>query len=194
MISEKELKYLYISSGKSMQETADLLHCSLSKVKYWMDRYEIDTRSRSEATYLKNNPTGDPFNFTLPKTLKDAQLLGIGLGLYWGEGTKADKVSVRLGNTDPALIRKFIECLVEVFSVKKEDMRFGLQLFTDTTISEAMDFWLKKLKIRRSQFYKVTITQSRARGTYRKKSRYGVLTVYYHNKKLRDLLVNMLPM
>ncbi|MEK7089431.1 MAG: hypothetical protein AAB920_01280, partial [Patescibacteria group bacterium] len=188
------LERLYRKEGNSMMEIATRLNCSPHKVAYWMQKYTIATRSISDAVYLKNNPNGDPFVFTPPTNLKDAELFGFGLGLYWGEGTKADKVSVRLGNSDYKLIEKFIEFLVVIFKIKRSDLKFGLQLFNDVSLSEVLDFWQKKLKIDKGQFYKTVITKPRSRGTYRKKSKYGVLTVYYHNRKMRDLLVNMVPM
>lgn len=117
----------------------------------------------------------------------------MGLGLYWGEGTKAAKNSIRLGNTDPRLIFRFIEFLVSFFAISKTDLRFGLQIFTDINPRTALDFWVKELKINRKQFYKITVTKSRSLGTYRQKSQFGVLTVYYLNKKARDILVGSLP-
>lgn len=194
MIERKKLLNLYKLRKKSMQEIADILGCSLHKVQYWMEKHEIKSRSRSEAVYLRCNPGGDPFKFVPPKNFKDAELFGLGLGLYWGEGTKASKDSIRLGNTDPYLIKKFMDFLIRFFSIEKDDLHFGLQIFTDINQKEAMDFWQKQLKIKLSQFYKPIVTKSRSLGTYRKKSQYGVMTVMYHNKKLRNLLVNMLPM
>lgn len=191
-LDEKSLRKLYMEEGKSIKEISKILNCSVHKISYWMLKYNINTRSISEAVYLKNNPNGDPFIFNKPKTINDSWLLGMGLGLYWGEGTKADKVSVRLGNTDPELVSTFIQFLVKIFGIHRKDLKFGLQLFNDVSVGEALDFWQKKLKIDKSQFYKTVATKSRAKGTYRKKSKYGVLTVYYHNRKLRDLLVNML--
>lgn len=188
------LEELYFKKGKSMKDIAEYLGCSQHKVAYWMQKYTLTTRTIGDAIYLKNNPDGDPFAFTQPKNLKDAKLLGFGLGLYWGEGTKADKVSVRLGNSDAELINKFIEFLEVIFKIKRSDLKFGLQLFNDVSSKEAMDFWQKQLTIDNSQFYKTVVTKSRGKGTYRKKCKYGVLTVYYHNRKLRDLLVSMLPM
>ena len=189
-----KLKHLYQVKKKSMQEIAEVFGCSLHTVAYWAGKYQIESRSRSDATYLKRNPGGDPFKFIPPKSLKDSELFGLGMGLYWGEGTKADKVSVRLGNTDPMFIKKFMNFLILFFNVKKGDMHFGLQLFNDMDIHKALDFWRKELNIKYSQFYKPIITKSRSLGTYRKKSEYGVMTIYYHNKKMRDILVNMLPM
>lgn len=192
MIKKSDLLNFYIKQGKSMEEISKIFNCSLNRVKYWMVKHKISRRSISEAIYLKNNPDGDPFIFIKPKNIEEAKLFGLGIGLYWGEGTKASKNSVRLGNTDPELIKKFIEFLVKFFNIKKEDLKFGLQLFTDIEINKALDFWIKKLNVKRSQFYKPTITISGSIGTYRKKSEFGVLQVLYHNKKLRDLLINKL--
>ena len=193
MIEKEVLEKLYFKDGKSMKDIAKQLGCSQHKVEYWMQKHVLKIRTISDAVYLKNNPNGDPFKFVPPKNAKETELFGLGLGLYWGEGTKADKGAVRLGNSDFMLIEKFIEFLVEIFSIRRSDLKFGLQLFNDVSTVEALDFWRKKLKIDKSQFYKTVITKSRAKGTYRKKSKYGVLTVYYHNRKLRDLLVGMLP-
>lgn len=193
VIAKDKLKLLYISNGSSMQEIAVELECSVHKVVYWMDRHQIRRRTISEAIYQKHNPNGDPFVVKPIVTMADAELLGMGIGLYWGEGTKANKHSVRLGNTDPALLRKFMEFLIELFGVSKQDMKFGLQIFTDINPEEALAFWTRALEVSPSQFYKIHVTISGSLGTYKRKSSYGVVTVYFHNKKLRDILVGMLP-
>jgi len=192
-LSFKNLKKLYNEKHKSVPEIARLSECSENKVNYWLAKYQIKKRTISEAIYVKHNPNGDPFKFIVPKSAEDAELFGLGLGLYWGEGTKANKDSIRLGNTDPNLIKKFIEFLIRFFSIKKKDLHFGLQIFSDIEVERALDFWIKRLKIKRSQFYKPIISISGSIGTYKKKSEYGVLTVMYHNKKLRNLLVELLP-
>jgi hypothetical protein len=193
MIGRDVLEQHYLRDRMSMQEVATILGCSQHKVVYYMNKYEISRRSRSEAIYHKHNPAGDPFEIVPTLTLEQARLMGLGLGLYWGEGNKANKYSVRLGNTDPELIKVFVEFLVKLFSVKKESLRFGLQLFTDTDPVSALTFWTEQLAVKPSQFYRVTVTISGSIGTYRNKNQYGVVTVYYHNKKLRDILVGMLP-
>ncbi len=166
--------------------------CSVNKVQYWLTKYAIPRRSIGDAIYQWHNPDGDPFLYDPPRTAADHALFGMGIGLYWGEGTKANLGAVRLGNTDPALLATFLAFLIRFFRIRKEDCRFGLQIFTDIDPDEALDFWIKRLKIHRRQFYKVTITLSGSIGTYRRKSRYGVLTIYYSNKKLRDALVALL--
>ena len=193
MISKKELNLLYRENGLSAQQIAVRLGCSATKVCYWMKRHGIRKRTISEAVYLKSNPDGDPFCFKQPESIEEAVLYGLGMGLYWGEGTKANKHSVRLGNTDPELIKAFMDFLERLWSVSRDSMRFGLQLFTDCSEREALTFWQDKLKVSSNQFYKVTRTVSGSVGTYRKKNVYGVLTIYFNNKKLRDKLVGRLP-
>ena len=119
-----------------------------------------------------------------------AFLFGLGLGLYWGEGNKRNKNSVRLGNIDPDLIIIFMQFLQKVFNVRKEKFKFGLQIFNDIDPSMALSFWQKKLSVSPTQFQKVVVTKKRGKGTYRYKAEHGVLTIYVNNKKLRDEIFN----
>ncbi|KKU90797.1 MAG: hypothetical protein UY23_C0006G0006 [Candidatus Jorgensenbacteria bacterium GW2011_GWA1_48_11] len=189
LIPKKTLADFYLTEHKSMKEIGRLLNCSPHKVFYWMSKYKLSRRLRSEATYVKRHPFGDPFDFHWPKTIQEAKLFGLGLGLYWGEGNRANKNSLRLGNTDLGLIKSFIKFLEQVYGVSRNNLRFGLQVFNDVNPKKALKFWTTKLKIKPAQLQKVIVTPSRGPGTYKNKSKYGVLTVQFHNKKLRDILL-----
>lgn len=192
-LSEEHLKFLYVDQKASMAEIAEQLGCSVHKVQYWMQCHGIPRRSRSEATYVKRNPNGDPFEIKPIETIEDAYLLGMGLGLYWGEGTKASQHSVRLGNSDPKLIATFMDFLEKLFGVDRTKFRFGLQLFHDNDVEAAVKHWTESLGVSQDQFTKVVITPSRAPGTYRKKTQFGVMTLSFHNARLRDVVNNLLP-
>ena len=187
-----ELKQLYLTNNLSVSKIAVLFKCSENKINYWLKKYNIPKRSISEAVYLKHNPKGDPFKVRDPANLDEAVLFGIGLGLYWGEGTKSNKASIRLGNTNPRIVVKFIDFLVKIYGIRKEKIKFGLQIFSDMKPARVMEYWIRELRASPSQFQKIVITPSRGIGNYRQKTKYGVLTVYYHNKKLRDILCNTL--
>ncbi len=187
--SAERLRKLYFQEKQSVAGIARRFGCSENKVNYWFSKYEIKKRTISDAVYLKYNPNGDPFVVREPETVDEAKLWGLGLGLYWGEGTKASKGAVRLGNTDPALIRTFITFLVQMFGVDRRRLRFGLQIFSDISPHKALAFWMKALKVSRVQFHpSIVITRSRKVGTYRRKSKYGVVTVYFANTKLRNII------
>lgn len=186
---ERTLKDLYITRGLSVRVIADQYSCSQQKINYWLAKYGIPKRSISEAIYLERNPDGDPFKFKAPVAKKDWFLFGLGVGLYWGEGTKRSPDSVRLGNTDPDLVKKFVDFLTKFYGIQPYKFRFGLQIFSDMNPQEALSFWAHKLNMPTGQFMKVIVTPARSLGTYREKTRHGVLTVYVSNKKLRNLLV-----
>lgn len=193
MIKKRILTKLYIEEHHSMKEMSQILSCSEHKIEYWMRRHNIARRDRSEATYVKYHPNGDPFKVKIPQTQDEIYLTGLAVGLYWGEGTKSSKHAIRLGNTDPALLRYFIRFLEEIFGLDRKDLKFGLQIFSDIDVKRALDYWTTELSIKPEQFWKPIVTLSGKLGTYRQKSEFGVLTVHYNNKKLRDILVQMLP-
>lgn len=190
MIPKTFLETNYVRKQLSAQQIAAQIGCSLNKVHYWLNKHGIERRSISAAVYARVNPQGDPFSFQLPKTDKDWFLFGIGLGLYWGEGNKANLLSVRLGNTDPDLVRYFLKFLEKMYDIDKKRLHFGLQIFSDCSRKEALTFWCKSLGVSAHSFHKnIVVTKSRKPGTYRKKNRHGVLTVYFSNTKLRDSIV-----
>ena len=188
MISRVKLEKLYVAQKLSMKEISDQLDCSVNQVSYWMKKYEIKSRTISEGVYVKCNPSGDPFKFHKPLTIPDAVLYGLGIGIYWGEGNKANQHSIRLGNTDPQLIKLFINFLERIYQIDKSRLQFGLQIFSDISPDVALEFWQELLHAEPKQFFKVTVTKPRGLGTYRRKIKHGVLTVYFNNKKLRDII------
>lgn len=187
-LSKKMLIQLYLEDKMSSKEIGDKLKCSANKVDYWLGKHLIQKRNISEATYIRQNPKGDPFSFKKPQNSEEWFLFGLGVGLYWGEGNKKNTFAVRLGNTDPHLIKKFIEFLKRTYRVEDYKFRFGLQIFSDMSIKKTLQFWCETLGVSKEQFMKPIVTQSHSIGTYREKTKYGVLTVYVSNKKLRDAL------
>ncbi len=171
-----------------MQEISDRTGWSYHRVTYWMNKYNISRRSQSEAAYIKWNPNGDPFKIKDKLNVKETELKGLGLGIFWGEGFKRTKSTVRVGNTDPELLKKFIEFLDKICGVKKEKLKFSLQIFNDLKRNKALNFWVNRLNIKPSQFYKIIVTPSRGKGTYKKKISYGVLTINFNNTKLKKII------
>jgi len=192
MLPKEKLKKLY-KSGLSMMEISDRTGWSYHQVTYWMDKYNIPRRSRSEATYVKRNPNGDPFKIKNKLNKNEILLKGLGLGLYWGEGDKRENnTSVRLSNTDPQVIKRFREFLVKICGVKKEKFGYYLILFNDCDRKEAIKFWTQHIGIRRKQLGKITEIPPQGKGTYKKKSEFGVLIFVVTNKKLKEEILRMI--
>jgi hypothetical protein len=182
------LEKLYLVEKLSTMEISKKLKCSVHKVNYWIEKYNIPKRTMSEAIYQKNNPNGDPFSFNEPKKSEDIFLFGLGLGLFWGEGTKKGKHALRLSNSDPILIKKYLDFLVKIYNIDKNRLRFQLQTYDDLDIKKLILFWTRQLSIKKSQFYKSTILVRRGNGTYREKMKYGVIIVNFNNMKLKSIV------
>jgi hypothetical protein len=114
------------------------------------------------------------------------------VGLYWGEGNKANKHTIRIGNSDARLLEVFIKFLKKFYGIPRTALKAHIHLFTDIDIKAVYVYWMKALQLKKDQFYKPTITISGKLGTYSKKSEYGVLTLYYGNVKLRNIIVGLI--
>jgi len=89
--------------------------------------------------------------------------------LYWAEGRKLD---FDLINSDPELIRVFINCL-EQLGVTKDKLRFSLRLYCDIDKQKAIKFWKNTLKIHTSQIVSINIVKGKKEG----KLKYGMCRV-----------------
>ncbi len=166
ILRKEALVDLYEKQSMSMMEISKHLGCSHHKVAYWMGEYKIKRRTISQAVYLRSNPNGDPFKIKTPGTPEELMLFGLGVGLYWGEGNKAHRNAVRLGNSDPELLKSYILFLTKLCGVKKEALKFDLQIFSDITERAALLYWINVLDVKTEQFFKPRVTISGSIGTY----------------------------
>jgi hypothetical protein len=191
-ITKNFLVEYYVNKKWSTSHIARYVRCSENKINYWLSKYEIKKRTISDAIYELRNPLGDPFLIRKPKTLKQGILFGLGLGIYWGEGLKRGKGAVRLTNTDAKMVRKFILFLEKFCKINRNKLRFSIQIFEDISKEEALTYWMHELNIKRAQFYKTIVSKVRGEGTYKYKSKYGVIIVYFNNVKLKKIILEMI--
>ena len=72
-----------------------------------------------------------------------------GVMLYWAEGDKRSKNTVRISNSDPEVLKLFMRFLRDCFSVADEQMRVACHLFADHVVRqrEIERFWLDVLRL-----------------------------------------------
>ena len=76
--------------------------------------------------------------------------------LYLGEGTKK-AVITSMGNSDPLILRFFVEALHWLYRVPRADMRCELHLRADQNAAAAIRYWSRELGIRAANFSKPSI-------------------------------------
>jgi len=189
---EKSLLLAKYKSGLSMGQIAKELHYCPHTIVYWMRKHHIERRSRSDAAYIQANPKGNPFHITYPKTANEHFLYGLGLGIYWGEGTKATNFAVRVTNSDPGIIRTFRTFLHTICHVDTTRIRYSIVTFNDSSPNAAKSYWAKELEISPDKFGKIVQIPTQGKGTYKRKSLFGICTITVSNTKLKTWIMDEL--
>ena len=97
--------------------------------------------------------------------------------LYWAEGAK-NKNSVRLCNSDIALVSFFRRFVTQSFGVSPDRFSFSLHVYTGNglTVPEIESHWLERLELPRSTLRKHSINPRPTSSSGKKRNRlpYGV--------------------
>ena len=116
-----------------------------------------------------------------------------GIAIYWGEGDKLSRHLIRIGNTDPLMIRAFVKFLCEVCGMPKKAVRAYILLYPDLDPDKCKDFWIKKSGLSAKNFNKCVVIQGRHK---KKRIPYGVCYVgvgsTYLKEKMR-IWLTLLP-
>jgi hypothetical protein len=116
--------------------------------------------------------------------LSDREIFLCGLFLYWGEGTKTSESVTALTNTNPSMIKFFINWY-GVLGVEKSRLKFRLQLYADMDIQEETLFWASSLDIPLVQFSKPHMKKSNLIDrTYKVGFGHGTCTVSFNNNEM----------
>ncbi len=110
-----------------------------------------------------------------------------GIFLYMGEGSKTTKGTTAVTNTNPFILKLFIQWL-HLQTVRKEKIKVQLHLYTDMNIEKQIAFWSKELCIPKKQFRKPHIKNNTTEGiSYKGQFGQGTCTVLYEDVNLHYL-------
>lgn len=123
---------------------------------------------------------------------KNDPLFLAGLMLYWGEGDKAVKNSrVRLGNSEPEVIRIFYLFLTKILGISNERISAWLLLYPDLIDSVQKNFWAKATGISINQFKKSTYIKGRHP---KKRLSFGVCTLVINSRALKERVLKWIEL
>lgn len=163
--------------GMSYSQIKKILKVSKSTLSLWLGNYPLskqrirELRDWSEQriekfreTMRKKREKRLKETYEVQKKillpLKNRELFMLGLGLYWGEGTKYRMMGLSVSNTDPSIIKFFISWLNKCLLISRKKIRILVQLYSDMDINREMRYWSEVLKIPKTQFAKPYIKKT----------------------------------
>lgn len=102
--------------------------------------------------------------------------------LYWAEGAKTGN-RLLMCNSDPVLLRFFLDGLVRVYKLPRNSVRCALHLRADQNSKEMKDFWSKALQIP-AECIREVYFDSRTKGSPTRQDYHGVCAIMYYNSHL----------
>lgn len=200
-ISSKKQAINLRKQGKSYSEINKVLGIPKSTLSSWLKDLPLsqqirkDNISRAKIVWAKNiinynrlrsidyqknqKKLIERYSKEIPQIDKQA-LFWIGLALFWAEGGKREKFSVRFVNSDPRIIKTIMRFYREVCKVPNDKFRLRIYLHPNIKESDVVKFWSEFTEIPKNQFYKsqelISSTSKRKRNFHRLPN--GTLHVY----------------
>ncbi len=174
--------------GNSIKEVSAIFSLSTRKVRELLSNNDIIMRSHKEASYIKNNKAGDPFDILTVLTPEEEHLKAMALGLYLTEGNTKNKNSIRFSNSDPALVKIFVKFLKVVCGVTTDKIKMSLIVYPDVSQKKAREYWSSFLGLLLERFTKTTVLKNRNNSSSKKHSEFGTITINVHNTKLLGII------
>lgn len=166
-INKSILHKLYENRAKVRITAAVKANLSKSKIRY--DKF-VQSKITEKFTLL-------------PLTRKESYIAG--LMLYAGEGTKGDNSTVSLCNTNPEIVRFFVNWLVEYCGVSKQDLRVLVHIYRDMNVQDTLSYWSQTIDIPLSQFIRPYMKTSKRSDLTHKGFDKGTCSVYIYNVELK---------
>lgn len=207
MRTDKAEAFKLRKEGKSHQEIAQSLGVAKSTLSNWFKGQDFSEDIKQTVTkqaqianttrlQMLNKVRGDLLQAHYEQAIVEAKreleeyisdpLFVSGVVAYWGEGDKLHKNHIRLTNTDPQMLKIFVQFLVEYGNFTPQDMRLAIFIYKDLDIDLCKTHWIQHTNI--TNLHKPMILPGRDK---RRRLQYGTATVIVMNtyfKKKTPLL------
>lgn len=205
-LKDREKAIKLRKSGLSYSQIKEALKVSKSSLSLWLrdlplseerirelrDRSYIRIEKTRETKRMKKDQRRTKVYEKVSSDIEKSsnKLFVSGFYLYWGEGTKTAEYSVCVTNTDPSIIRCFVQWM-NVLGVPADKLKLKLHLYSDQDENEIKKFWTKKTGIPLTNFYKTYLKESKlSRKTYKGMFQHGTCVVFYHNRDVYEYVIS----
>ncbi len=89
-------------------------------------------------------------------SISEKELLLIGAALYWGEGSKSERMTstpLDFSNSDHAMVSVYMKFLRKILRVSEERIRAGIHLYSSIPIDKARKFWASTTNLPEDRFF-----------------------------------------
>ena len=198
--------------GKSYGEIRNILKAKIPKstLSYWCRSVSLPAEYQKRIQSLVNNGSSKgrlvalevnkvkrenylrhlyDRNKYLVKKIDNKNTAKIALAmLFWGEGTKANKGSLTLGNSSPELIKMFLKLLRHCYSISEDKFTCRVQCRADQNIRSLEIFWARVTGISPKQFRKASVDPRTIGKPSLNKEYKGVCRIDYYSAEIYNEL------
>ena len=183
-ISSKQSDALKLrKQGKSYNEINSLLKIPKSTLSDWLKNYPLSehikqkniqkaklvwanniiefNKRRSEEYKKKTKLLIEKYSKKTPK-ISNRDLFFIGLALFWAEGAKREKFTVRFANSDPLIIKIIMKFFRKICMVCDDKFKLQVHLHPNVKETDAKIFWTKVTELSKNHFRKSQTQISKA--------------------------------
>lgn len=169
--------------GKSLKKLSEKFGIADTTISRWVRDIPSDAQifytARNREKFLKSQLQGMWENLPIGE---DLAKIFVSL-LYWCEGSKYPSTGgIAFSNSDPTMVKTFLELLRLGFKIREEKIRIHLQLHSTHSQKKMMSFWSQLLHIPLKQFYKPTITNPTRK--MKRLDYKGTCTIKYYDVRL----------
>lgn len=203
---EKEEAIRLRLQGMSYSQIRKIIPVSKSSLSMWLEKYPLsidrlrELRDHSQVRIEKCRETKikkrEVRQLGVYKKVSEnigdltkRELMLAGFFLYWGEGTKSSGCTVMLSNTDPDVLKLFIQWL-KLFDITNDRIVIKLHIYKDMNPSTSVQYWSEQLYIPPKQFNKPTIKHSNLCDiTYKNGFGHGTCHVQVFSRDLKEYIL-----
>jgi DNA-binding transcriptional MerR regulator len=195
--------------SKSYSQIKKELNVSKSTLSNWLKNYPLSEEKIRELRDWNPKRIEKCRNTKLKKKLERLKILYLeeekslapltkrdvfigGLFLYWGEGTKTSEARTSLSNTNPIMIKFFIQWL-RLLNIPLGKIKIYLHLYNNMSVKKEINYWSKKLDIPKNQFAKPYIKANNSNSiTHKGTFGHGTCNVIFNNARFSEKILTNL--
>lgn len=113
------------------------------------------------------------------------------LMIYWGEGNKSSKSRCYIANTDPLMIKLFLQFLRNICGFKSPRIKAWLLLYPDLDENICKEFWIKHASLQKDDFHKSIVITGKHKTN---RLTYGVCSVGVSSAYLKCKLLKWIEL